>query len=89
MVEDDPNVSTVLTARLENLHYQVCGTAETGFAAVVTDLRLPAGSGFDIHTQGITAVHHRRGMGDIARHGPVASIPGRIGIQDRLEERIR
>lgn len=34
VVEDDPNVSTVLTARLENLNYQVCGTAETGLEAI-------------------------------------------------------
>ena len=30
VVEDDTNVSAVLTARLESLDYQVCGTAETG-----------------------------------------------------------
>ena len=34
VVEDDPNVSTVLTARLESLGYRVCGTAETGFEAI-------------------------------------------------------
>jgi CheY-like chemotaxis protein len=34
VVEDDPNVSTVLTARLESLDYQVCGTAETGLEAI-------------------------------------------------------
>lgn len=34
VVEDDPNVSTVLTARLESLGYQVCGTAETGLDAI-------------------------------------------------------
>jgi CheY-like chemotaxis protein len=34
VVEDDPNVSTVLTARLESLNYQVCGTAETGLEAI-------------------------------------------------------
>ncbi|WP_372680118.1 response regulator [Desulfosarcina sp.] len=34
VVEDDPNVSTVLTARLESLDYLVCGTAETGLEAV-------------------------------------------------------
>ncbi len=34
VVEDDPNVSTVLTARLESLGYHVCGTAETGFEAI-------------------------------------------------------
>ena len=34
VVEDDPNVSTVLTARLESLGYQVCSTAETGFEAI-------------------------------------------------------
>jgi CheY-like chemotaxis protein len=34
VVEDDANVSTVLTARLENLNYQVCGTAETGLEAI-------------------------------------------------------
>ena len=34
VVEDDPNVSTVLTARLESLGYQVCATAETGFDAI-------------------------------------------------------
>ena len=34
VVEDDPNVSTVLVARLESLGYQVCGTAESGFEAI-------------------------------------------------------
>jgi two-component system, response regulator PdtaR len=34
VVEDDPNVSTVLSARLESLGYRVCGTAETGLEAV-------------------------------------------------------
>jgi len=34
VVEDDPNVSAVLTARLESLDYQVCGTAETGLEAI-------------------------------------------------------
>jgi response regulator RpfG family c-di-GMP phosphodiesterase len=34
VVEDDPNVSTVLTARLESLGYQICGTAETGLEAI-------------------------------------------------------
>lgn len=34
VVEDDPNVSTVLTARLESLGYRVCGTAETGLEAI-------------------------------------------------------
>lgn len=34
VVEDDPNVSTVLTARLESQGYRVCGTAETGFEAI-------------------------------------------------------
>lgn len=34
VVEDDPNVSAVLTARLESLGYQVCGTAETGLEAI-------------------------------------------------------
>ncbi|WP_319408114.1 response regulator [uncultured Desulfosarcina sp.] len=34
VVEDDSNVSTVLTARLESLDYQVCGTAETGLEAI-------------------------------------------------------
>ncbi|MGD9309321.1 MAG: response regulator [Desulfosarcina sp.] len=34
VVEDDPNVCTVLTARLENLGYQVCATAETGLEAI-------------------------------------------------------
>ncbi len=34
VVEDDPNVSIVLTARLESLGYHVCGTAATGFEAI-------------------------------------------------------
>ena len=34
VVEDDPNVSTVLIARLESLDYQVCGIAETGLEAI-------------------------------------------------------
>ena len=34
VVEDDPNVSTVLTARLESLGYRICATAETGYAAI-------------------------------------------------------
>jgi CheY-like chemotaxis protein len=34
VVEDDPNVSTVLSARLESMGYRVCGTAETGFEAI-------------------------------------------------------
>lgn len=34
VVEDDPNVCTVLTARLESLGYVICGTAETGFEAI-------------------------------------------------------
>ena len=34
VVEDDPNVSTVLTARLESLGFRVCGTAETGYEAI-------------------------------------------------------
>ncbi|MGA6924539.1 MAG: response regulator [Desulfosarcina sp.] len=34
VVEDDLNVSTVLTARLESLGYRICGTAETGFDAI-------------------------------------------------------
>lgn len=34
VVEDDPNVSTVLTARLESMDYHVCGSAETGLDAI-------------------------------------------------------
>lgn len=34
VVEDDPNVSIVLTARLESLGYRVCGTAESGLDAI-------------------------------------------------------
>jgi len=34
VVEDDPNVSVVLTTRLENLGYRICGTAETGADAI-------------------------------------------------------
>ena len=34
VVEDDPNVSTVLTARLESLGYHICATAETGLEAI-------------------------------------------------------
>lgn len=34
VVEDDPNVSIVLSARLESLGYRVCGTAETGHEAI-------------------------------------------------------
>ena len=34
VVEDDPNVCTVLTARLESLGYEICGTAESGFEAI-------------------------------------------------------
>lgn len=34
VVEDDPNVATVLTARLESLGYEVCATAETGLMAI-------------------------------------------------------
>jgi CheY-like chemotaxis protein len=34
VVEDDPNVSIVLTTRLENLGYQICGTAESGAEAI-------------------------------------------------------
>lgn len=34
VVEDDANVSIVLTARLESLGYQVCATAETGLDAI-------------------------------------------------------
>ncbi len=34
VVEDDPNVSIVLSARLESLGYRICGTAETGFEAI-------------------------------------------------------
>lgn len=34
VVEDDPNVATVLTARLESLGYAVCATAETGLGAI-------------------------------------------------------
>jgi two-component system, response regulator PdtaR len=34
VVEDDPNVSAVLTARLKSLNYRVCGTAETGNEAI-------------------------------------------------------
>jgi len=34
VVEDDPNVSTVLCARLESLGYQVAATAETGLEAI-------------------------------------------------------
>lgn len=34
VVEDDPNVSAVLTARLKSLDYSVCGTAETGNEAI-------------------------------------------------------
>ena len=34
VVEDDPNVATVLTARLESLGYRVCAIAETGLAAI-------------------------------------------------------
>ncbi len=34
VVEDDPNVSMVLTARLESLGYRICGTAETGYEAI-------------------------------------------------------
>jgi CheY-like chemotaxis protein len=34
VVEDDLNVSIVLTARLESLGYRICGTAETGYDAI-------------------------------------------------------
>ena len=34
VVEDDPNVSAVLTARLKSLDYHVCGTAVTGHEAI-------------------------------------------------------
>lgn len=34
VVEDDPNVSTVLCARLESLGYEVVATAETGLEAI-------------------------------------------------------
>ena len=34
VVEDDPNVSIVLTTRLESLGYRICGTAETGEDAI-------------------------------------------------------
>ncbi|MFO7716700.1 response regulator [Desulfosarcina sp.] len=34
VVEDDPNVATVLSARLESMGYRVCCTAETGFEAI-------------------------------------------------------
>ena len=34
VVEDDPNVSTVLCARLESLGYAVAATAETGLEAI-------------------------------------------------------
>ncbi|WP_319521237.1 response regulator [uncultured Desulfosarcina sp.] len=34
VVEDDPNVSTVLCARLESLGYEVAATAETGLEAI-------------------------------------------------------
>ena len=34
VVEDDPNVSIVLTTRLENLGYRICGKAETGEDAI-------------------------------------------------------
>lgn len=34
VVEDDPNVSIVLTARLQSLGYRICGTAETGLEAI-------------------------------------------------------
>ncbi len=34
VVEDDPNVSAVLQARLETYGYQICATADTGRAAV-------------------------------------------------------
>lgn len=34
VVEDDLNVSIVLTARLESLGYRICGTAETGLEAI-------------------------------------------------------
>ena len=34
VVEDDPNVCIVLTARLESLGYHICGTAETGLEAI-------------------------------------------------------
>jgi two-component system, response regulator PdtaR len=34
VVEDDPNVSIVLTARLESLGYRVCATTETGPDAI-------------------------------------------------------
>lgn len=40
VVEDDPNVSTVLTARLESLGYRICGTAETGEDAIKNVRRL-------------------------------------------------
>jgi CheY-like chemotaxis protein len=34
VVEDDPNVSIVLTTRLESLGYKICGTAESGAEAI-------------------------------------------------------
>jgi len=34
VVEDDPNVSAVLCARLESLGYTICATAETGLEAI-------------------------------------------------------
>lgn len=34
VVEDDLNVATVLSARLESMGYRVCCTAETGFEAI-------------------------------------------------------
>jgi CheY-like chemotaxis protein len=34
VVEDDPNISIVLSARLESMGYRVCATAETGLEAI-------------------------------------------------------
>jgi DNA-binding NarL/FixJ family response regulator len=49
VVEDDPNVSTVLTARLESLGYQICGTAETGLEAISGVYRHHPGPGHHGH----------------------------------------
>jgi DNA-binding NarL/FixJ family response regulator len=71
VVEDDPNVSTVLTARLESLGYRICGTAETGFEAISGVYRYHP----DLVTMDILLQGEMTGIEAAARIGEGSDVP--------------
>ncbi len=71
VVEDDTNVSIVLSARLESLGYRICGTAETGLAAVQGVRRHDP----DIITMDILLKGNMNGIEAAANIGAFSDVP--------------